>query len=155
LVAAFTVIDHHKFKDREGVIHKDVVSLLIAKRATQKLLEMQAVKRKGLAGATFDVGRIDEEQSAAVGSVFDYVGKNPLKAVNNKFGTDGPFDYESVLGYMSPDELRKLGFGKVDKVGDEKGLEDADFDSFDDDDEDGDGFDFENSGDGDVADDEL
>lgn len=137
LVAAFTVIDHTKFKDREGVVHKDVVSLLIAKRATQKLLEMQAVKRKGLAGVTFDVGRVDEDQSAAVGSVFDYVTKNPLKAIGNKFGGAEAFDYEEILGFKTPKELREMGFGKADKVGDEPGLEDADFD-FDNDDSDDD-----------------
>jgi len=128
LVAAFTVIDHTKFKDREGVVHKDVVSLLIAKRATQKLLEMQAVKRKGLAGVTFDVGRVDEDQSAAVGSVFDYVTKNPLKAIGNKFDGAEAFDYEEILGFKTPKELREMGFGKAEKVGDEPGLEDADFD---------------------------
>lgn len=128
LVAAFTVIDHTKFKDREGNVHKNVVSLLIAKRVTQKLLEMQAVKRGGLAGATFDVGRVDEDQSAAVGSVFDYVAKNPMKAILNKFDAEGPFDYETILGYKTPDELRKLGFGKKAKIGEETSMDEPDFD---------------------------
>ncbi len=82
--------------------------------------------------------------------MFDYVCKNPVKAVLNKFGADGPFDYEAVLGYKSPDELRKLGFGKEDKIGSEKPIEDEpDFDGDFDDGEpkatakgEGDGFDF-------------
>lgn len=161
MVAAFTVIDHTKFKDNAGKVHKNVISLLVAKHATYKLLEMQAVKRKGLTGATFDVGRIDEDQSAAVGSVFDYVGKNPLKAIKNKFDVDGPFNYEQILGYKTPDELRAMGFGKGDTVGGEKGIDDSDFEDFDDDDkeDEGDGFAFADSddaeGDAKVLDDEL
>lgn len=122
--AAFTIIDHTKYTDRNGKSHKDDVCLLIAKRQTQQLLEMQAAKRGGLAGVTFDVARTNEEQAAAVGTMFDYVGKNPIKAICNKFKIDGPFDYEEVLGYQSPTELRKQGFGKTEKTGDEAPVED-------------------------------
>lgn len=131
-IAVFTVIDHTKFTDRTGKEHKDVVSLLVAKRQTQQLLEMQAAKRKGLTGCTFDVARTQEEQAAAVGTMFDYVGKNPLKAIRNKFGVEGPLEYEKVLNYKTADELRKMGFGKQDKIGTEAGVTDEDEDEFDD-----------------------
>ncbi len=122
--AVFTVIDHTKYTDRNGKSHKDDVSLLVAKRQTQQLLEMQAAKRDGLAGVTFDVARTNEEQAAAVGTMFDYVGKNPVKAICNKFKVTGPLDYEEVLGFKSASELRKMGFGKTDKTGDEPDVED-------------------------------
>jgi hypothetical protein len=123
MVAAFTVVDHTEYTDRNGKTHKDQVVLLLAKRGTQKLLEYQAAKRGGLAGVTFDVARIDEDQSAAVGTSFDFVEKNEVAAVKKKFNVDA-FNYESIINYKTPDELRAMGFGKPSKIGTEPGVSD-------------------------------
>jgi|Cruoilmetagenom7_1024161.scaffolds.fasta_scaffold08548_4 hypothetical protein len=125
MVAVFTIIDHTEYTDKKGDTHKDNVMLLVAKRGTQKLLEYQAAKRGGLAGVTFDVARIDEDQSAAVGTSFDYVGKNEVPKLLKKFGAE-VIDYEDVIHYRTPDELRKMGFGKAGKIGGEPGLSDTD-----------------------------
>lgn len=125
MVAAFTVIDHTEYTDRNGKAHKDQVVLLLAKRGTQKLLEYQAAKRGGLAGVTFDVARIDEDQSAAVGTSFDFVEKNDVAAVQKKFGA-AVFNYEEIINYKTPDELRAMGFGKPSKIGGEPGVQDTD-----------------------------
>jgi hypothetical protein len=130
MVAAFTVVDHTEYTDRNGETHKDQIMLLIAKRQTQQLLETIAVKRGGLAGVTFDILRVDEDQSPAVGTMFDFIEKNDVKAVRKKYGQ--PLNYEEVLGYKSPDELRKMGFGKGDKLGNEPDPDDDDENSIDD-----------------------
>lgn len=125
MVAPFTIIDHTEYTDKKGVTHKDQVMLLLAKRGTQKLLEYQAAKRGGLAGVTFDVARIDEDQSAAVGTSFDYVEKNDVAAVMKKYKAE-VIKYEDAINYKTPDELRKMGFGKTQKMGDEPGVNDDD-----------------------------
>ena len=125
MVAPFTIIDHTEYTDKQGVTHKDQVMLLLAKRGTQKLLEYQAAKRGGLAGVTFDVARIDEDQSAAVGTSFDFVEKTDIEKVLKKYKAE-VIDYEDVINYRTPDELRKMGFGKAGKIGDEKPVTDDD-----------------------------
>jgi len=137
MVAAFTILDHTEYTDRKGNTHKDQVMLLLAKRGTQKLLEYQAAKRGGLAGVTFDVARIDEEQSAAVGTSFDFVEKIDVKKVLKKYGAE-VIDYEDAINYRTPEELRKRGFGKAGKIGDEKPVTDDDvpFDPDEDDEDD-------------------
>ena len=123
MVAPFTIIDHTEYTDKQGKTHKNQVMLLLAKRGTQKLLEYQAAKRGGLAGVTFDVARIDEDQSAAVGTSFDFVEKNDIEKVLKKYKAE-VIDYEDVINYRTPDELRKMGFGKAGKIGDEPGIKD-------------------------------
>jgi hypothetical protein len=124
MVAVFTVIDHTEYVDRNGNTHKDQVMLLVAKRQTQKLLEYQAAKRGGIAGVTFDVARMDEDQSPAVGTSFDFVEKNDVSKVLKHFGAE-VINYESVINYRTPDELRKMGFGKQSgKIGNEPGVTD-------------------------------
>lgn len=126
MVAVFTIIDHSEYTDRNGKTHKNQVKLLVAKRQTQKLLEYQAAKRGGLAGITFDVARIDEDQSAAVGTSFDFVEKNDVEKIAKKFKAS-VFNYEEVINYKSPSELRAMGFGKQSgKIGDEPGVDDDD-----------------------------
>jgi hypothetical protein len=125
MVAVFTIIDHSEYTDRNGKTHKNQVKLLVAKRQTQKLLEYQAAKRGGLAGITFDVARIDEDQSAAVGTSFDFVEKNEVDKILKKFKAE-VLDYEDVINYKTPAELRSMGFGKPSKIGDEPGVTDDD-----------------------------
>ena len=88
--------------------------------------------------------------------MFDYVTKNPLKAIKNKFDGAEAFDYEEILGFKTPKELRAMGFGKAEKVGDEPGLEDTDFEFGDEDkseeDAEEDGFSF---GDGDSEEEDI
>lgn len=135
-VAVFTVIDHTKYKDREGKEHKDQKMLLVAKRKTQQILEAIAVKRGGLAGITFDIMRVDEDQSPAVGTMFDFIDKEKVKRVIKKYGIE-PYDYDEIITFKSHDDLRKEGFGKEDKLGDEP---DPDVDDDDDDDADSGGM---------------
>lgn len=132
MVAVFTIIDHSEYTDRNGKTHKDQPKLLVAKRQTQKLLEYQAAKRGGIAGITFDVARIDEDQSAAVGTSFDFVEKNPVSKIKQKFGVD-VYNYEDIINYRSPDDLRKMGFGKPSKIGGEAGVTEDDAPWHDDD----------------------
>ena len=122
-VAVFTIIDHTEYTDRKGETHKDQVMLLVAKRQSQQLLEYQAAKRGGLAGVTFDVARMDEDQSPAVGTSFDFVEKNEIEKVLKKYKAE-VIDYEDVINYRTPEELRKMGFGKAGKIGDEPGVTD-------------------------------
>jgi hypothetical protein len=125
LVAVFTVVDHTEYTDRNGQTHKDQVMLLVAKRQTQKLLEYKAVQHGGLAGVTFNVARMDEDQSAAVGTLFDFVEKNPVEEVYKRYDAK-PFKYEEIIKYRTPAELRKMGFGKESgKIGNEPGVSDT------------------------------
>jgi hypothetical protein len=131
MVAAFTVIDHTPYTDREGKEHKDQKMLLVAKRTTQQVLEAVAVKRGGLAGVTFDIMRVDEDQSPAVGSMFDFIEKHDIEKVIKKYGA--PYDYEKDLAYKTPEQLRAEGFGKPNKIGSESNDDGDDLDDLDDD----------------------
>lgn len=125
LVALFTIIDHRAFKSKDGQkTYSDTAKILAAKPATFELLNKIAVKRHGLAGATFDVSRIGDK-AAAVGSMFDFLEKHNVEELKKnyvrEFTVDGkkvtksifvPFDYEKEIVYRSETELRKMGFGK-------------------------------------------
>ena len=124
MVAAFTVIDHTPYTDRNGKEHGDQKMLLVAKRQTQQILEAIAVKRGGLAGVTFDIMRVDEDQSPAVGTMFDFIEKREIADVITAYGP--PIDYEKELNYKTADQLRKAGFGIANKVGNEKPDDDDD-----------------------------
>lgn len=116
LVAVFTVIDHSKWTDKNGVEHQHEKRLFVCKRETFKRLQKIATKRGGLAGCTFEVSRTGDK-SAAVGSDFDYDEKRPLSEVQKALGLDDevvtPYNYEEVITYRTADELRKLGFGST------------------------------------------
>ena len=74
--------------------------------------------------------------SPAVGTSFDFVEKNDAKKVLKKYGVE-VINYEDVINYKTPDELRKMGFGKPSKIGDESGVyDDEDSSESDDDDDD-------------------
>ena len=123
LVALFTIIDHREVKTKKGAIIKDQKRLLVAKSVTMEMLTKIAVKRGGLAGCTFDVSRMGEN-SAAVGSMFDFVEKNPLELLQNTFKVEieengqkkmvtifTPADYEQEISFKTPEELLSLGLG--------------------------------------------
>lgn len=112
LVALFTIIDHRKWEDKNGKAHQHEKRLFACKRDTFKRLQHLATKREGLAGITFDVQRIGDK-SAAVGTDFDFVEKNPLAKVKSKYSLEDvkAIDYSEVVKYYTAEELRELGFG--------------------------------------------
>lgn len=80
LVALFTIIDHRAIpssKDKTK-IWKDTKKLLVAKPQTFELLNKHALKRGGLAGATFEASRIGDKSPSA-GSMFEFVEKKPVE----------------------------------------------------------------------------
>jgi len=113
-VAAFTIIDHRKYTDKDKKEHKDQTRLFVCKLETYKLLQKIATKRDGLAGATFDVSRTGDK-SASVGNMFDYTSKAPVGAILKKYDT-AVIDYEKEIPYRDGKTLRDLGFG-VDTSG--------------------------------------
>lgn len=128
LVALFTVIDHReiqlKGKDgKPGKVIKDQKRLLVAKPKSMELLAKIAQKRGGLARATFDVSRMGDN-SASIGSLFDFVEKNDLQTLQAAFMEEvevngvkqmktyfTPADYETEIIFRTPEEMLKLGLG--------------------------------------------
>lgn len=125
LVALFTIIDHREFKTKSGDIIKDTPKLMVVKGITFELLNKIAVKRDGLANATFDVSRIGDK-SASVGSLFDFIEKHDPEEMKKEFmrkakNEDGeevmetfykPANYEEEITYRTADELLEMGLGK-------------------------------------------
>lgn len=107
--AAFTVIDHRAYKDREDKEHKDQTRLFVCKLDTYKMLQKIATKRGGLAGASFDASRTGDK-SSNVGNMFDFIVKKPLATVLKKYDTE-VIDYEEAVPYKDGKTLRVLGFG--------------------------------------------
>lgn len=127
LVAFFTVIDHRSFTSKDGKnTYTNQRRLFAAKSLTFEELNAQAIKRGGLAGCTFEVRRIGEN-SAGVGSHFDFETKTPVEVLQQQFlqkiedphtkktiidTAFKPFDYEAELVFRTGDELRKMGIGQ-------------------------------------------
>lgn len=124
LVALFTVIDHRQVqstKDKSKT-WKDTKKLFVAKSQTFEFLTKLAIKRKGLAGCTFDASRVGDK-SAAVGSMFEFVEKHDVAELQKLYTIEKidpktntkvkvtnftPADYEAEMPYKTPEELRKL-----------------------------------------------
>ena len=92
LVAVFTIIDHRTYQGKPkdgqpGKIYSNQRRLFVAKSLTMEQLVKIAVKRGGLARATFDVERLGDN-SAGVGSMFDFVEKNELDQLQAAFTED-------------------------------------------------------------------
>jgi hypothetical protein len=132
LVAGFTIIDHRQFKGKNDKVYQNTKRVLVAKPQSVELLNKHAMKRGGLAGTTWDVSRIGDSNSAAIGTLFDFVDKKPipeLEALYMKEFTDPktnvktmktyftPADWEKELTYKTGDELRIMGFGKQTSSG--------------------------------------
>lgn len=124
LVALFTIIDHREVKGKNDKVYKDSKRLLVAKPNSMEILAKIAVKRGGLAGCTFDVSRMGEN-SAAIGSMFDFVEKNDLAVLQTAFTEEievngkkvvvskfVPVEYDKEIVFRTPEELIKLGLGK-------------------------------------------
>lgn len=120
LVGVMTIIDHtpHKIKSgpNAGKTIQNTRKLFVAKKQTLKILSKIAAKRGGLTGCTFDVSRGDDK-TASVGSQFDFVEKNPLKAIAEelemKIEDVQPANYAEEISYRTADELVELGVGKA------------------------------------------
>ena len=108
-VAAFTIIDHRSYKDKEGKEYKNQVRLFVCKLDTYKLLQKIATKRGGLDGCSFDVSRTGDK-SANVGNMFDFISKKSAAAYMKKYDAS-VIDYIEAIPYLNGEELRKLGFG--------------------------------------------
>lgn len=122
LVALFSIIDHRQFQSKDKTkTYVDTKKLLVAKPQTFELLTKHAVKRKGLAGVTFDASRVGDK-AAAVGSMFDFVEKNDIKALQQKYMVERtdpktnqkvkitnftPVDYDKEIQYRTPEQLKE------------------------------------------------
>ena len=125
LVAVFTIIDHRTIKTKKGEV-SNVPMLYVIKTQTFEILNKLAVKRGGLAGCTFDVGR-SGDKSPSAGNVFDFVEKRDITELQKMYQkeiTDQktnqkskvtyfiPADYETEIVYRTSAELKKMGFTK-------------------------------------------
>jgi hypothetical protein len=127
LVGVLTVIDHRSYKGKKGV-YKDTPKLFVAKKNTIKQLQQMATKRDGLAGATFEISRLNDNDPN-VGGSFDFEEKGNIVALQKQFtrkGKDGktntvfvPADYEKEIVYLTGKELRAKGFGTGKPIGTE------------------------------------
>ncbi len=102
-VAAYTIVDHNKWKDKQGKDHVDELKLFIFKTSvsTFKILEKASAKRKGLRGVRFDVGRYGDK-SCNVGDSFDFDSKNDIP------DDVVPFNYLDVLAPKTVAELKEV-----------------------------------------------
>jgi hypothetical protein len=127
LVSVFTVIDHREFISKKDPTkkYKDTLKLFVAKSSTMEMLQKIASKKGGLAGCTFDISRIGDK-SPPVGSMFDFVEKQELDVLQQKYTREEvdpktnakmiksifvPADYEKEIEFLSAEELMKLGLG--------------------------------------------
>ncbi len=102
-VAAFTIIDHSEWADRNGVKHKDELKLMVVKTSssTFKILQKQSAKRKGLRGCRFTVSRLGDK-SCNVGDTFEFEEKGDLpKDIQ-------PANYLEEFRPLQRDELAKI-----------------------------------------------
>jgi len=125
LVALFTIIDHRSYTGKNDKVYVDQARLLVAKPITMEMLTKIALKRGGLAGCTFDVSRMGDN-SASVGSMFDFLEKNPIETLQQEYVHEveekgvkkmvsyfvAP-DYEQEVVYRTGEELQAMGLGKA------------------------------------------
>ena len=126
LLSVFTIIDHRQGVSKaKGTPYKDTPKLFVAGTQTMEILNKIAVKRGGLAGATFEVSRTGEK-SPRVGTMFDFEGKTPIEELvkqytkeevnpqTNKKELKSYFvvaDYEKEIIFRTGEQLAALGFG--------------------------------------------
>lgn len=127
LVGVLTIIDHRSYKGKKAV-YKDNQRLYVAKKQTIKALQQAATKRNGLAGATFEISRLNDNDPN-VGGGFDFEEKRSIdecKKAYTRKGKDGktttvfmPADYEKEIVYLTGKKLRAMGFGTGKPIGSE------------------------------------
>ena len=125
----FTVLTHEKwFSKKEQKEYEGSVQLFVAKQGVADKLRKKAKKIGGLAGATFEVSRSNED-AYNVGDDFDYLQTNSLAELQDAFPDCKvePLDYDAVIKVHSHDELVAMGFGsKTTAIGGEESVsEDA------------------------------
>ena len=114
MVSPFTIVDHAEWTSkRDGKVHRNEIRLFIAKAATLKKLERKADKLGGsLVGVTFEVFRSEDDKAPSVGDEFEYVDRNELPGVREKYGAHcAPVNYEDAIPYLTAAEMRNLGLG--------------------------------------------
>ena len=120
-VRCLTVIDHtpHTIQNgaNAGKEIKNTRKLFVMKQGTWDLLALQATKRNGLAGITYEVSR-HGDKSPNVGSAFDFVEKfdspeDLAKKYHLALADVEPADYNAELPQRSAEELIALGVGKA------------------------------------------
>lgn len=104
-VAAFTVIDHSEYTDKQGNVHKDKLSLYVVKRSQPiyKQIEKLLARHGSLQGKSFNVYRMGDK-SPGCGTMLE-----PIDAWPN-FDPDvyKPFNYLDVLSPKTADEISSL-----------------------------------------------
>jgi len=98
----FTVIDHTGYVDREGIEHKDFLSLLPAKHFTLDLLRNKHEMHGGLEGKRFLVCRTSNPKAATVGDDWNFMRDETLPAEAEAL------DYPSILEPLSEDDMKKI-----------------------------------------------
>lgn len=114
-IAAFTVIDHSRWKDKQGNWHQDEVKLWVVKTSssTFKLIQKQAAKRKGLRGCVFTVSRLGDK-SSGVGDNYEYEEKvDEAQLVDSDGNSLQPYNYLEVFKPKSGKELSAIVGGKA------------------------------------------
>lgn len=104
-VAALTIIDHDEWTDKNGILHKDELTLYVVKRSSAVWKQIvKIIEREGsLAGKTFRVHRMGDKSPAA-GSMLEKNDQNfNLNAEIHK-----PFNYLEILKPKSKLELESL-----------------------------------------------
>lgn len=116
-VVMFTVIDHTTvtYKGKEVEVAR---KLYPAKTTAHKLLAKAAAKRGGLVGWSLEASR-SSDKAPKTGDVFEWDKPDgqSLESLAEEFpnlDVTTPTDYGKEIPYLSPDELRKLGFGAAD-----------------------------------------
>ena len=102
-VAAFTVIDHSEWKDKQGATHKDELKLFVVKTSssTFKVLQKASAKRGGLRGCKFTVTRL-ADKSSNVGDTFEFEEKVELDAAMQ------PANYLEEFAPTPKDQILRL-----------------------------------------------
>jgi hypothetical protein len=115
-VAAFTIIDHSEYTDKQGNVHKDKISLYVVKRSQPiyKQIEKLLARHGNLQGKSFNVYRMGDK-SPGCGSMLEPIdswpGFDPSVHVS--------FNYLDVLAPKSADEISEaLGLGGQQAGGD-------------------------------------
>jgi hypothetical protein len=107
-VGAYTIIDTREWKSKDGTVHKNELSLYLAKGDALKALRILADARGGdLAGCVFRVSR-SGDKSPGVGNVFDFVERLPTRKIKVRM-TGMPEREITVLDTQNPVVAKKLG----------------------------------------------
>lgn len=125
-VGVCTVIDKRKRKGRDGRIYRDQPRLFVATQGTMRILQEYAAKRNGLAGWKVGIKRTDGPRTPNVGDVFDFQAKVRLDRYRDEKGNLPIPDYTTQFTYLTPGELRSLGYGSDAKVIGDSGDDDFD-----------------------------